>query len=154
MGSSAFAVGGARWCRSELTRQIAVMEPVKHEATWWERCRWWVGVGGSRRRDSSMDIGGSHWLLNSSVSGLVADGLDGIYGLQGLVWACSRSHGAKTWKVLSYLAGLLFWWFYFQVVVYGCVVWIRSLLWYQNWHRTTTLFQWSNWTTIEQKGKP
>ena len=75
MGSSAFAVGGAWWCRSELTHQIAMMEPVKHEATWWERCRWWVGVGGSRRRDSSMDIGGSRWLSNSSVSGLVADGL-------------------------------------------------------------------------------
>ena len=38
-------------------------------------------------------------------------GLGGIYRLQGLVWACSRSHGAKTWKVLSYLASLLFWWF-------------------------------------------
>ena len=34
-------------------------------------------------------------------------GLEGIYELHGLVWACSRSHGAKTWKLLSYLAGWL-----------------------------------------------
>ena len=161
MGSLAFTVGGARWCKSELAHQIAMMEPMKHEALWWERCRWRVGVGGSWWRDPGMDIGGSRWLLNSSVSGLVADGLvrvtfffffffcvlwvmgsmircghrwwssaweaslasllawrwkthvglGGIYRLQGLVWACSRSHGAKTWKVLSYLASLLFWWF-------------------------------------------
>ena len=75
MGSSAFDIGGAQWCRSELARQIAVMEPVKHEAVWWEWCRRWVGVGGSRWRDSSVDIGGSCWLSNSSVFGLVADGL-------------------------------------------------------------------------------
>ena len=37
----------------------------------WQR----VGVGGSRRRDSSMDINGSCWLSNSSASGLVADRL-------------------------------------------------------------------------------
>ena len=37
----------------------------------WQR----VGIGGSRRRDSSMDISDSCWLLNSSASGLVADRL-------------------------------------------------------------------------------
>ena len=53
-------------------------------------------------------------------------GLEDIYRLQGLVQACSRSHGAKTWKVPSYLVGLLFWWFCFQVFAYGCVVWIGT----------------------------
>ena len=66
-------------------------------------------------------------------------GLRGIHELPGLGWACSRSHGANTWKVVSYLAGLLFWWFCFLLVVYGCVVWTGSLFLYQNWRRTTTL---------------
>ena len=48
------------------------MEPVKHEVAWWERRQQRVGVGGSRRLDP---IGGSRWLSNSSVFGLVADGL-------------------------------------------------------------------------------
>ena len=183
MGSPAFAVGGARWCRSELARQIVMMEPVKHEVTWWERCwrRWfstawfqyghwqlsltfkllcfWFGGWGAYVGHlfffffffvCSVIRGGHGWWsptwkepqASSLVWGWkthVAKG--GIYGLQGLVWAYSRSHGEKTWKVLSYLVGLLFWWFCFQMVVYGCVVWTGSLLWYQNWCRTTTLFQ-------------
>ena len=48
------------------------MEPVKHEAAWWERCRRRVGIDGSWQLNP---IGGSRWLSNSSVFGLVADGL-------------------------------------------------------------------------------
>ena len=76
-------------------------------------------------------LGRRCWLLYWLGDEKLMWGLRGIYGLQGLVWACSRSHGAKTWKVLSYLARLLFWWFCYQVVVYDCVVWTGSLLWYQ-----------------------
>ena len=161
MGSSAFTVGGAQWCKSELTRQIAMMEPMKHEAlvgavltaSWrrwflvaWSQyghwrlsltfkllcfwsSGWWACVGhlfffffffcvlwvmGSMIR-----CGHRWWSLawEASLASLLAwgwkthVGLGGIYWLQGLVWACSRSHGANTWKVLSYLASLLFWWF-------------------------------------------
>jgi len=31
---------------------------------------------------------------------------------------------------------------FLQVVVYSCVAWNTSLLWYQNWRRTTTLYHW------------
>ena len=84
-------------------------------------CSLWV-LWSEASTDGGHRLGKGYWLGDEEL--MWPKG--GIYELQGLVWACSRSHGVKTWKVLSYLVGLLFWWFCFQVVVYGCVVWTKK----------------------------
>ena len=140
-----------RWSTSSTTTMVLAA------SGWWVGGRWlwvrrlvamrwffffgFVGVG-------FVIKGGHRWWSPAWEASLVSllawgwkthVGLRGIHELPGLGWAYSRSHGANTWKVVSYLAGLLFWWFCFLLVVYSCVVWTGSLFLYQNWRKTTTL---------------